>query len=230
MYARQRQSIDLNKTALAGIVAGLFALLGLTAGAVPGRISIELHRTIRRVLRPAESAVRRLIVVMALFVKVNANPPAPARPMPKGIVRTGQGKRVPTFQLFDPRQHFYRPKPRVKAPGPGPRVRNLDWGYNPIFYVPQPPAKHAEADGQMPSAHIERRLRAIKAALENLPAQAKRLARVLAARQNVPQLKLITPLRPGRPPGHRQRPRLEIDGVLRECEWLARNTLPPDSS
>ena len=61
VYAHQRQSIDLNTAALVRIVAGLFALLGLTAGSVPARIPLTLHRAIRRVLRPAESAARRLI-------------------------------------------------------------------------------------------------------------------------------------------------------------------------
>ena len=69
------KSIDLNKTAIARIVAGLFALLGLTDGAVLARIPIELHRMIARVLRPAESAVRRLIVVLARITNVKAPPP-----------------------------------------------------------------------------------------------------------------------------------------------------------
>ena len=97
------QAIDLNKTALARIIAGLFALLGLTGGAALARIPIKLHRAVARVLRPAESALRRLIVVLARITNVKAPPPRP-RPPPAGIVRTGLGKPRISFQLFDPRQ------------------------------------------------------------------------------------------------------------------------------
>ena len=228
MYPHHRQAIDLNKAVLARIVAGLFALLGLTENSVLGRIPIDLHRNIRRVLRPAESAARRLIVVLAMFV--NVPPPQPARPMPKNIVRTGHGKPRPTFQLFDPRQRFFQKRARPKIAGAGPRIRSFgDTPYRTISYAPAPKPPR---DGLENSAHLVGRLHALKSALESLPAQANRLARVLARRQNSPdwKVKLKTPLRPGRPPGHRQKPRLEIDGVLRECEWLGRNVLPPDSS
>ena len=60
----------------------------------------------------------------------------------------------------------------------------------------------------------------------------RRPARVLAKRWNSPEAKvsLKAPLCPGRPPGDRKRPAHEIDRVLHECERLARNTLPPDTS
>ena len=229
MYPHHRQAIDLNKTVLARIVAGLFALLGLTEGTVLGRIPIDLHRNIRRVLRPAESAARRLIVVMAMFVTVKPEP-ARARPMPKNIVRAAQEKSRPAFQLFDPRQRFFQKRRKPKPAGAGPRIAFFSEGaYRTISYAPAP---KSPGDGLENSAHIMRRLRALKAALEDLPSQANRLARVLAKRRNSPDIKLQlkTPLRPGRPPGHRQKPRLEIDHVLRECEWLGRNVLPPDTS
>jgi hypothetical protein len=74
-------AIELNREALKGIVAALFVLLGLDGDVTVERIPHRLHRAVLRVLRPAESAVRRLIVVAArgLVVKV-----APSRPMPKG--------------------------------------------------------------------------------------------------------------------------------------------------
>ena len=225
-----RPSIDLNKTALVRIVAGLFALLGLAEGVVLGRIPIALHRNLRRVLRPAESSVRRLIVVMAMFVKVKAGPMRPPRPMPTGIVRTGQGKPRITFQLFDPRPRFFRKRRQPKTTGRGPSITFFEPdGYRRISFAPPP---KPPSDGLENSTNIVRRLHALKAALDNLPHQAKRLARVLDQRQNSPdwKVKLKTPRRPGRPPGHRQKPRLEIDHALRECEWLARNVLPPDSS
>ena len=111
-------AIDIQKTAIARIAAGLFALLGLTAGAALGRTSREIHRNILHVLRPAESALRRLIVVLARAIVVKA---PVARPAPAGIVRAGQGKLHISFQLFDPRQRIFTP-PRRPDTGPGPRI------------------------------------------------------------------------------------------------------------
>ena len=74
-------AIKRNSEALKGIIEALFALLGLDGTERSSRIPQPLHRAVLRVLRPAESAVRRLIVVAArgLVVKL-----APSRPMPKG--------------------------------------------------------------------------------------------------------------------------------------------------
>ncbi|MDP1700739.1 MAG: hypothetical protein Q8L53_07255, partial [Aestuariivirga sp.] len=58
-------AIELNREALNRIVAALFALLGIDGTETVGRIPHRLHRAVVRVLRPAESAVRRLIVVAA---------------------------------------------------------------------------------------------------------------------------------------------------------------------
>ncbi len=78
-------AIELHSEALRGIVETLFALLG-----IDGRIPHRLHRAVLRVLRPAESAVRRLIVVAARGIVVKV---APSRPMPKGH-RIGKGQRT----------------------------------------------------------------------------------------------------------------------------------------
>ena len=102
-------AIDLNKSLLARMIAGLFALLG--GGAGPARISIELHRRIVRVLRPAESAVRRLVVLLVTIKGLKAPPPRPqsqSRSVPPGSDRTGRGKKRQSFSLFDPWQRFYR--------------------------------------------------------------------------------------------------------------------------
>ncbi len=73
------KAIDLNKTLLIRIIAGLYTLLGGAGKGLPLRISMELHRSIVRVLRPAESAVRRLIVVLVNISGVKAPPRAPNR-------------------------------------------------------------------------------------------------------------------------------------------------------
>ena len=223
------KTVELNTSAIARIVAGLFALLGLTNGLVRERIPGELHRTILRVLRPAESAVRRLIVFLAKSIHEKASP---ARPMPAGIVHAGQGNQRLSFQLFDSRQRIFLPQRQPKTARPQPRisffgngeVRRISWGRE------LPPPSDGKADGLENSAHLVRRLVALKAALDDLPRQAKRLVRSLARRKKVPRLKLQGPLRPGRAPGWRKRPIEDIDRVLHECDWLAREILAPDSS
>ena len=71
---------------------------------------------------------------------------------------------------------------------------------------------------------------AIKGALENLPRQAKRLARWQARPMEARRPRLATPLRPGRPPGHRKRQTHEVDEILKECHWLALNLPVPNTS
>ncbi|MBL8908010.1 MAG: hypothetical protein JNM20_15155, partial [Rhizobiales bacterium] len=72
-----------------------------------------------------------------------------------------------------------------------------------------------------------RRLWALKAALENLQAQAMRLAQWLAKPIEERRPERWSPLRPGRAPGFRQRPRHDVDVILKDCDWLARNVMPP---
>jgi hypothetical protein len=87
-------AIELNREALIRIIAALFVLLG---DVTVGRIPYSLHRAVLRVLRPAESALRRLIVDAArgLVVKLS-----PSRPLPKGkIIGKGNGSRLPAFKL-----------------------------------------------------------------------------------------------------------------------------------
>ena len=74
-------AIKRNSKALKGIIEVLFALLGLDGTDAASRIPRSLHSAVLAVLRPAESAVRRLIVIAARNVVVKL---APSRPMPEG--------------------------------------------------------------------------------------------------------------------------------------------------
>jgi hypothetical protein len=60
--------------------------------------------------------------------------------------------------------------------------------------------------------------------------QAIRLARWRIRREKIPSLKFKSPLRPGRPPGHRQKKTHEVDKLLTECHWLAFEALKFDTS
>ena len=79
-------------------------------------------------------------------------------------------------------------------------------------------------------APLSRRLQALKLALEDLPRQARRLARWRVKRENAQSPKFKSPLRPGPPPGHRRKPVHEVDEILTECHGLACDALRPDTS
>ena len=89
-------AIERNSEALKGIIAALFAMLGLDGEVPVGRLPRSVHRAVLRVLWPAESAVRRLIVIAArgLVVKLK---PAASRPMPKLAGPIGKGRALPSL-------------------------------------------------------------------------------------------------------------------------------------
>jgi hypothetical protein len=90
--------------------------------------------------------------------------------------------------------------------------------------VPPPP------DALVNGARLSRRLQALKSALEDLPRQARRMARWRVRRENMKSPKFTSPLRPGPPPGRRRKPIHEVDEVLTECHWLAWEAMRPDTS
>ena len=101
-------SIERNRGMLLPHIVGLFALIGLVEGGMVERLSRPLYRKVLGILRSAESAVRRLIIVMARDIKVE---PRPKRPMPKGLLRSRKG----TFQGKGKGQGNGE-RPRPKAP------------------------------------------------------------------------------------------------------------------
>jgi len=223
-------AIKRNSEALKGIIAALFAMLGIDGTKTVGRIPHRLHRAVLRVLRPAESAVRRLIVVAArgLVVKV-----APSRPMPKGHrIGKGSGPSRPAFKLCDKRIFFPElNNSRVRYTKNPPRIHVFP--YDTMVAIARPAVVPAPPpDGLVNAARLSRRLQALKLALEDLPRQARRMARWRVRRENMKSPKFKSPLRPGQPPGHRRKPIHEIDEVLTECHWLAWEVmrLKPDTS
>jgi hypothetical protein len=218
------QRLISHHTALSSIVASLFAMLGLTGGAAPERIARHLHRAVVAVLRPAESAVRRLIVVLAKGMKAKARDP---RPLPAEFPRGDKSQPSRSFQLFDVRPRLFLQPPPRRSAHPQPRITFFgDGEVRRLLHAPEP---KAAGDGLADAANLVRRLQAVKAALDNLPRQAQRLVRALARRAKIPCLKFQGPLRRGRAPGWRQRPLSEIDGILHQCDWLAREALPDTS-
>jgi hypothetical protein len=223
------RAIAINQTALTRIVAEIFALLGLAAGGTVERLPQALYQAAERLLRPTESALRRLIVIAARGLVVK---PSPKRAMPKGIKIERKAAGRISFRLFDSRKQFDFIQPQnpllvmVKTYSSNPF--NLFERYARQGHLQQ--AQEPAQDDSVNAISLSRRLAAVHDALNNLPRQARRMARWQARRKLVEKPKFILPLRPGRPPGHRRKPRLEIDYVLQECHGLAWDALREDSS
>lgn len=218
-------SIDRNREALRAILATLFALLGLASGGVIERVPRGLRLAVLRLLRPAEAAVRRLIAALAHGMAVAPSLHiAPAAKLAKG----GDCRRIKCFALFDRRKALpkFGASPKARS-GPFIRVIGIDPGPAARQSV-TPPVPGAVLVDAVP---ICRRLHALQRALDDLPAQAKRMARWLAKRAAQERHGYRTPMRPGRPPGHRARGRDEMDEILRDCHLLALETREaPDTS
>jgi len=135
-------AIKHNSDALQGIIAALFIMLG---DATVSRLPRPVYYAVLRVLRPAESAVRRLIVIAArgLVVKV-----APSRPMPKGqIIGKGDKSRLPSFQLYDTRKYFPElTQRRIRYMKNPPRIHVFP--YDTLVPRPQPVAQPAPPPGR----------------------------------------------------------------------------------
>jgi hypothetical protein len=229
--------IERNRERLLAVLAPLFAILGLDprTGLDPRRADLprHLYRALLITLRPAESAVRRLIIIAArgLVAKLSAS-----RSFPAGLglkLRLALEKdveRIPAFCLIDPLKRF-APEgfewakewekeqilPRISVPGL----------IDPVFadrFIPSPGLTRGP-DDPIGCAALRRRLRALKEALDNLPRQARRLARWKArselARQSAAKPRRLSPFRPGYAPGYHRREREEIDIILGDCHYFA---------
>ncbi len=199
-------AIQRNRQALGAVIAGLVALAQRE----------ETRRSVLRILRPAESALRRLIVVVAAMlsqrVRERGDDGVNAKEIPlPDFSSFATCDTLPAFQLIDPRKtfgEFSRPVangiPRICLPG---------------IFDPVPLKK---PDDTLQAVNLIRRIRKLQYALHTLPRQARRLNRLMARRaQAEPGPGRVGPIRPGHPPGHRKRPREPVDDILNECHWLA---------
>ncbi|MAS07597.1 MAG: hypothetical protein CL534_23285 [Ahrensia sp.] len=174
------------------------------------------------------------------------------RPAGKGAGQAGEVP-VPAFALTDPLKRFSF-GPHRKRPKSFPRISFIG-GAEPR---PVPDGWYCLPDDELAAGPLCRRLLSLKRALDDLDGQARRLARWQARRdkllaptsdtgqrlaayekekrlkgaKNMPAPnKPRSPLRVGRPPGHRARQRHEVDEVLADLNWLALDAIaPPDTS
>lgn len=240
-------AIERHRGQLLHLIVGLFAMIGLTEGVAIERLSRPLYRMALRILRPAEAAVRRLIIVAARDIVVKPRPrrPAPKRPIGSRSGQAqrsseGQGRRPP-FNLVDPQMRSDAGKVRRrrrKGSGVGPRIHVF--GYDPR--IPEflrgqvsPPAPASQQIGNLHDDTVSakrlcRRLFAIIGALKNMEREAIRYARWLARPVEERRPRRERALRFGWPPGWRIRPTHEVHEILKECHWLVRSLPEPNTS
>jgi hypothetical protein len=217
------KAIERNRVALAHIVAEIIALVGWVSGGRLERLPRGLYLAAERLLRPTESALRRLIVIAARGVVVKTSA---FRPMTQGkVIAAGARGRV-SFPLFDARKNFDFIE--VKNPLV---VMVKTYSSNPFNLFEQiNPRRTQDPVDRDYTLSFARRLAAVKQALETLPQQAQRMARWQAKRKTMDKPKFISPLRPGRPPGYRGEPDSKIDFILQEMHGLANDALSEDTS
>lgn len=216
-------AIKRNRDQLKDIVLTLFVLAKMRVGGSLFTLPRSTLAMILAVLRPAESAVRRLIIIAAHGLTLSTSP------RERGEVPGIAGRRgdfcTKAFKLFDPLKSFDMESIWDND------TPQYESGYDLA-------ANHGVHDATLDNhpinaTHIGQRLNALMRALENIPAQAHRLVRWQIKRNEALKARRPTRLslmRPGLPPGWRQRKLHKIDTVLRECHGLANDLLSrPDT-
>ena len=225
-------AIERNREALKRILAGLVAIAGLSGGAGsaghPTTLPRFLYLAVLRLLRPAESAARRLAIALARGLVVSLPPRRAGKPsrseavfavvtMHAGVrsrLVWKPGARFPSvtplppraiperlaLPLLDPLQRPFRPRRRHVPAHLAPRI----WtpGVTSPRPLPPPPSRNDPID----ATRLGLRLAALGRALDDLPAQALCFARWKARRDRARAQGgnfRLWPLRGGRPPGGR---------------------------
>ena len=198
-----QQAITRNRDALLAIVAALMVMVGLRAGGTLTTLPRFLYARALLIVRQAESAMRRLIVIAAhaLALRGVTRRKARASSTDFAALPALPTNRSPTFNLIDPLKTF------------GGDVPDYD-GFGAADFCAPP----------VPASSLALRIAALKHALDTIPHQATRLLRWYAQRdlalaRNQPHR--LSPMRPGLAPAARRRKKLEVEKVLLECHLLA---------
>ena len=206
--------IERNRDRLLLAVAPLLAVLGFDQRRRE-EVPRHFHSLLITLLRPAESAVRRLIIIAAVGIVVKLKLGA-SRAFPAGLAQKlkkalEEEERFPAFPLIDPLKRF------APADFGWAEEWSQDWGkeqvlpritvpglFDPVF----PEAVHVpNRDDPIDTTSLLRRIRSLKEALDNLPRHARRLARWKAKSELSSQPGAawkpgrLSPFRPGPAPG-----------------------------
>jgi hypothetical protein len=234
-------AIDRNRDALLRIVEALFAMAGLSEVSAVATLPRHLRNAVLRILRPAESAVRRLVIIAARELVADVHPvrsvilgPDPeTSEAPSLLARTHSVKcktaaKVTNLSLplLDPLKRFNFAPPRRRGKS-FPRITFIGL----TEPAPIPDDWFPSPDDPVDATRLCRRLHTLRRVLDDLDGYAKRLARWRAKRDlGLNRTGRFHPMRPGWPPGHRKRPFHEVDEVLRECHSLAHYAQREDTS
>lgn len=202
-------AITRNREALISVIVALMKTLGLVDGAALTTLPFYVYRNALRIIRPAEAAVRRLIMMAAYELDLRGIVLQKSR-IPSTL-RTGTFPHAvhfaPSFNLIDPLKSFGPETPDYTCFRTGLDAKGRAFDKKPIC-----------------AAALGRRLLALKFALGNIDKHARRLTRWYRARDLAlirMQPHRLSPLRPGFPPGYVKRPTLPIDEILRDCHSLS---------
>ena len=245
-------AIERNSLALRRIVASVLTLVGLTGDWVPTTLPRHVYCAALNVLRAAESALRRLIIIAArdLVVVLSsaerdriARTRKPAAPSPTGIYlhgrvagpadltqvcRSGNAVHHGESTQRAPSFVLFDPLKRlsITRQGPSQWVPRIAFNLDGDAASAAPARSAVSPDDPVDATRFCRRLTALSNALDDLPGQAQRLARWRARRQlRQGRRGRMSPMRPGSPPGHHKRPSQPVDEVLNRCHGLALDAL-----
>ncbi|WP_442581886.1 hypothetical protein ACSBOB_07880 [Mesorhizobium sp. ASY16-5R] len=242
-------AVDKNREALKRVLAMLVAMAGFCAGGQfaffrqEGRSSSEvaraeksrlspaltlprnLHRAIAKLLRPAEAAVRRLIIVAARGLVITLPPARPRKPKPKPIEPLLRGFGIAVTLSRDELRWVADARRAAERRAARPKKLSLPlfdplrpWSVRPWPVAADGassgtgmPFRRLPADDPVDATRISLRLQALAAALDDLPGQAKRFARwrarnaAAAAKEKLRQEAGIAPFRRTGTPARFQR-------------------------
>lgn len=226
--------VEANRKRIIAAIAPLLAVLGFDPRR-QGEMPRHFHRALILLLRPAESAARRLIVMAArglvakLRLRVScAFPVGHGQKLKPALEK--EAERIATFQLIDPLKRFapegfgwskewgkewgaVQSFPRISVPGLS----------DPVFAEPVP---FPSRDDIIDTSALVRRIQSLKSALDNLPRQALRLARwkaraELARKAEKWKPGRLKPMRPGFAPGYHRTDKREIDRIISDVHYFA---------
>ncbi|WP_442579197.1 hypothetical protein ACSBOB_27380 [Mesorhizobium sp. ASY16-5R] len=234
-------AVDKNREALKRVLAMLVAMAGMGAGLGAGgqfpffpqkgaaasglalaeksklspalTLPRNLHRAIAKLLRPAEAAVRRLIIVAARGVVVVLPPARPRKSTPKPIEPLLRGFGIAVTVSRDELRRIAATRRAAEIRAARPKKRSLPlfdplrpWSVRPwpVAADGAPsgmPFRRRSANDPVDATRISLRLQALAAALDDLPGQARRFARwrarnaAAAAKEKLRQEARIAPFR-----------------------------------
>jgi hypothetical protein len=201
-------------------------MAGLGEGGAVATLPRHLRNHVLRILRAAESAVRRLIVIAARDLVVVVAPRKQVATTTTTSTTGTSAPAAPALPLLDPRKRFDVCPPRRRAKS-FPRITFIGLTEPtpiPDNWIPTP-------DDEIDATRLSRRLAGLKRALDDLDRHARRLARWRARRDlGLNRTRYFSPMRPGWPPGRRKRAIHAVDDILAECHALALDLERRDTS